>query len=384
MPEVTGKRCVRFRAEVFCGDKGERMKISAAHAGGNIVVRGIDGDCVYVEPELRDTDHDWFYWNFCVEGAQGRTLTFDFAPKRWVGWHGAAVSRDNESWRWTHTAGEDGSSFTYTFGPDEDRVYFCHDMYYSVARFEQFAQRKRLDVFPFSRTRKGREVPCTVVGEGDKWILLTSRHHCCESTGTYAMEGMIEQYLQHPIEGYRLMCVPFVDMDGAMDGDQGKYRAPHDHEADYLPAEQGGSLYPETRAVMRFIEENDVEYCIDLHSPWHRGKRNDQFFLSCPSFGDNERVHVFSQCLREAAKANPEAPFVDGSGDIEYGREWNLDPEGERRFSRYAAEHEKVRYGVAIESAYFGLPGNEVSPKKLIAWGRCILEGLRTFIRENY
>ena len=48
------------------------MRIHADFTGGNIRVLKIDGTDVYIQNEIRDTTEDWFYWAFCVEGAQGR------------------------------------------------------------------------------------------------------------------------------------------------------------------------------------------------------------------------------------------------------------------------------------------------------------------------
>ena len=44
------------------------------------------------------------------------------------------------------------------------------------------------------------------------------------------------------------MMVPFTDYDGAQAGDQGKNRAPHDHNRDYVEF-----LYPETKAITEWI-----------------------------------------------------------------------------------------------------------------------------------
>ncbi|HML45985.1 MAG TPA: M14-type cytosolic carboxypeptidase, partial [Clostridia bacterium] len=192
------------------------MRIHASFPGGNIRVLGISGDTVRLAPDLRGTQIDWFYWSFCVEGAQGRTLTFDFAPKAWVGYFGAAVRREGEDWTWTDTAGPDRTGFAYAFGPSEDRVFFCHDLHYAPERFEALARRLPVMAFPFARSRAGREVPAVVCGEGEDWLILSSRHHCCESTGTYVMEGMLEEFAARPIPGLRLLAVPFMDLDGVV------------------------------------------------------------------------------------------------------------------------------------------------------------------------
>ena len=79
------------------------MKIITAFPGGNAEVLSIDGDTVYLKPELRDTPYDWFYWCFAVEGAQGCTVTFQFDSKIRVGYYGAAVSYDLRGWHWQLT-----------------------------------------------------------------------------------------------------------------------------------------------------------------------------------------------------------------------------------------------------------------------------------------
>ena len=85
------------------------MRIHKNFAGGNIVVKSIEGDTVYLENELRDTTEDWFYWAFCVEGAESKTLTFKMQPNR-LGYFGPAVSHDYENWHWLDSL--EGDSFT--------------------------------------------------------------------------------------------------------------------------------------------------------------------------------------------------------------------------------------------------------------------------------
>ena len=116
------------------------MEITKDFPGGNIRLIRVDGDHVFLENEIRDTTEDWFYWAFRVKGAAGRTVTFDFSPKAWIGYFGAAVSHDLMKWAWGGEVSEDRCAFTYAFGPDEDDVYFCHDLRYPVELFERFAK----------------------------------------------------------------------------------------------------------------------------------------------------------------------------------------------------------------------------------------------------
>ena len=64
-------------------------------------------------------------------------------------------------------------------------------------------------------------MPYVTFGEGERTLLLTARHHACESTGSYVLEGVLDTLLREPIPNTRVICVPFVDYDGVIDGDQG-------------------------------------------------------------------------------------------------------------------------------------------------------------------
>ena len=75
--------------------------ISTDFCGGNAQILSITEDTVTFIPDIRDTEGEWFYWAFCVRGAQGKTVHFTMTPKCWVGYFGAAVSRDLYHWDWS-------------------------------------------------------------------------------------------------------------------------------------------------------------------------------------------------------------------------------------------------------------------------------------------
>ena len=120
--------------------------------GGNISVISQNDKDIYLENQLRDTVGDWFYWAFCVEGAQGKELTFHFQQNRLGDW-GPAVSHDLKNWRGLDSV--EGDCFTYRFGEDEDKVYFAHNMLYHPDRFLSFAKKNSLEVTEFCKSRKG-------------------------------------------------------------------------------------------------------------------------------------------------------------------------------------------------------------------------------------
>lgn len=117
------------------------MKIHTNFIGGNSIVKNQTAQAVVLENELRDTTKDWFYWAFCVEGAQGKTITFHLQNSR-LGYFGPAVSYDLETWHWLGSL-DSPSSFTYTFGETESTVYFAHHMLYHPNRLCGVCAEKR-------------------------------------------------------------------------------------------------------------------------------------------------------------------------------------------------------------------------------------------------
>ena len=173
------------------------LAIDAEYAGGNIVVEKIEGDTVFLQPDLRDTDGWWFYWNFRVNGAAGRTLTFRFNGKDPIGVRGPAVSRDGGiTWSWLGKPVVEGR-FRYAFSPDATETRFAFAIPYLQSNLREFlAAHERspsLAVEKLCTSRTGRDVEMLRVGrldgEAPFRVLVTARHHACESMASFALEG---------------------------------------------------------------------------------------------------------------------------------------------------------------------------------------------------
>lgn len=349
------------------------MQIRMDFPGGNGIIRDITDNTITMVPDLRDTSIPWFYWMFQVTGAQGKTLHFRF-PENCVGYLGGAVSPDGEHWRWAGGRDNDGNGFSYTFGAEEDSLYFCHDMRYPVERFVRFAEGTDLLRYPFARTRHGREVPAYLAGTGDRYLLLTSRHHCCESTGTWVLEGVVRAYLENPIPGLRLMTVPFIDLDGVEEGDQGKSRIPFDHCHDYVTG-----IYPETRAMLDFAESHSVAFYVDCHSPWHLGGRNDHVFLSGAYAKEDSHTLCLEPYLLEANRLFPGGLCYDPASSVPFYCDWNQDlPRGQETSKRYFARRKDVIFSASMETTYFGTLEDPVSTDKLLLVGKRLYWALRS------
>ena len=345
------------------------MRISTDFCGGNAADIRINGDNVSFSPDLRDTTESWFYWAIRVDGAAGRTISFSIP--HWVGRFGAAVSHDLENWNWSGNS--DGDSFVYTFGENENSVYFAHDMLYHPSRFHKFCETRGIIVKNLCDDNKGTPIPLIEVGHGERTVLLAARHHACESTGDYVMEGIIDEYLRSPMNNVKLIAIPFIDADGVIRGDQGKSRKPHDHNRDYRDF-----LYNGTRAVKEIMDRGGVIAAFDLHSPWHQGGRNDKVFCVRKLPEKLDRMRLFGKCFE--SEIGVDSLKYSTANDIDPGVEWNkVGPH--TTFGTFCSDYPDVELGFTLETTYFGEVGNEVSQSRLIELGRSFWRGFVKYIK---
>ena len=362
------------------------MKIHADYEGGNIKVIKTEGDTIFLENELRTNVIDWFYFSFCVEGAQGKTLTFDFSGARRLGYWGPAISYDYKKWWWQDEPGKSTfSSFTYTFGPDEDKVYFSQGIQYMPERFDALAEEIGLKKEPFSLSEKKRQMYSFTLGTGKYEVILTSRHHACEATGTYIIEGAMRELAENDkafLEECKIFAVPFIDHDGVVDGDQGKGRSLdgieiHDHNRDYTE----DAHYDANRKIMEHMKANKeyIKGCLDCHSPWISGGVNDTAFIVQRS-DIEERNTKFHKCFVEESKG---LPLSCREEDVfPPNTEWNKD--GGPKFTTIAVKLvPDVLFSFTLETCYYGFEGNKVTQESLILLGRAFGRSIARVVRDS-
>ncbi|MDR0406285.1 MAG: hypothetical protein LBH54_05725 [Clostridiales bacterium] len=348
------------------------IAITDKFCGGNIKILSLSANEARLTPDLRDGG-DWFYWAFCVKNAHGKTIKFDFDGKCCVGYWGPAVSYDLKEWRWL--GGSDGADgFTYTFSGEEREVYFAHHMLYHPARFAAFAAANALEVKSLCLSEKERTVPYVTFGGGGREIILTARHHACESTGNYVLEGVLAALSQRLPKDYSVFCVPFADYDGVIDGDQGKGRNPHDHNRDYTP--NAPSIYKSVDAIRRRALARDTAFGFDFHAPGHCGGRDDKVFVVQNNFQKvdalNRFGHLFEQHITKAAFA------YSAKNDCPPGFDWNQ-PDLPT-FSAFMNALPRNEIAATVETAYFGEAGNVFSPDAAVETGRCFAAALVDYI----
>lgn len=352
------------------------FKVTKDFIGGNIEVLEVCNDEVILRNEQRDTEIDWFYWAFCVEGAAGRTIRFKFAEDNRLGYFGVAVSRDLENWSWTGSGGAD-ESFTYTFGADENKLFFAHHMLYHPKRFFDFAKDKGLVMDTLCVSQKGNAVPCCSFGRGDKKVILSARHHCCESTGSYVLEGVISELLENPIEGHEFFCVPFVDYEGVLAGDQGKARRPHDHNRDY--GKEQKAIYRETAAIRSYALQNEVAFALDFHSPWHKGGKDDLCFIVQSNETKLDSLIQFGKLFEENITENAFAYRQEN--DIAPDSSWNRSDLP--LFANFMSTFPENEFSFTLEMPYFGVEDNSFSMDRAVETGRSLARALHTYIMKN-
>jgi len=361
----------------------KEVKISSDFAGGNIrVVSAEDGD-VTLEQELRDTAGWWFYWRFRADASAACDVTFRFANGEVVGPRGPAYSADGVDWAWLGAdAAASRDSFVYSFEAGE-RAYFGFCLPYQVHHFERFYA--RIAANPAVRrevlvlTERLRPVPLLVVGDrsAERHVLLTCRHHACESVSGYVAEGLLDYVLQRTelLRRYSIHYVPFVDLDGVENGDQGKGRTPHDHNRDYVDR----PIYRSTAAIIHYAKALRLEAGIDFHSPYKWGGRNDVPFLvkrASPMKEENER---FAACLEHATKRRtaPNRIAYDAANDIAMGEDWNQP--NERTCSSFF-ERSGARLACSFELPYFGTGDAVVTPDSCRRFGADFAAALETYL----
>jgi len=330
------------------------FKIDADFPGANAVVTKIDGNTV----QLRSRQNG-YYWSFRIRGAEGRTLNFEivdtYDP---MSDRGPAVSNDGGiTWRWLNHDTGYSPKFQYVFGPEEKEVLISSVINYTerdLKRFlEKYKDNPHLKIDTLCQSEKGRNVellriPGKRTGkEADFKVALTTRHHACETSPAFILEGIMEVVLSESDDGKWLrnhcdfFIVPFVDKDSVELGDHGWTGMPHlpyNCNRDYI-----ARLRPEVRAITEQIpawQNGKPLFFLDMHNtvladtptvygqPFHivPGRENNlnRSAYFCNTYNRTEEnwkmLRKWGQIL-EAKRKGP-IPYKE-SFNLPFGESWN-------------------------------------------------------------
>jgi hypothetical protein len=378
---------------IMAGATDEKLQVSADFPGGNIIVEKIERDDVWLHQDLRDTPQFWFYWQFEARGAAGRTIRFHFTEGDVFGSRGPAVSHDvGTTWDWLGRSACDGDNFAFKFAPGDTQVRFAFAIPYTQtnldAWLESQADNPHLAVEILTRSPAGRDVELLRIGhlhEGPKHrVLITCRHHACESVANFVAEGLMTQVLSGQDEAAWLreniefVVIPFMDKDGVEDGDQGKLRHPHDHWLDY----SGEARYAEVRALRaRFAERlQPVDVALDFHCPYLRD--NAIYFATGPDQGIAENATRFRAAL-EAVQLGS-LRYAPGH-DLSFGSGWNRPETYQdlRSFMHWAEDLPEAKLVATLEIPYAAVGTETVTPDAARQFGADLANSLARFLRPH-
>ena len=354
---------------------------------GNIVFERMVGDTVYVHQELRGSKKAWFYWAFRVTGAQGKKLTFVFTKSFAICERGPVVSLDKgKSYDYLAEEGATKFQFTYAFPKDAKEVWFyeCHpytpEMWYS---FINAPHKGQYETGVLCKSPKGRDVPFFRImpkkSAPKLSVVVSCRHHCSEAPAEYVVEGITAAFLEDSELGewlrdnIELHVVPFVDMDGAVEGDQGKWRLPHDHNRDYTEFR-----YPETAALASLMAEIQPDIYLDCHNP-KLYKYNDNYIYTPYRENPNPKEFVFSDLIEKYQEGGLNYRTSD---NLPFGTSWNSSSnyqDGLNSTQWVYANIPDIKVARTIEFPFAYSNGALVYPGKLRQFGHGLARALKAF-----
>ncbi|GAA5225284.1 hypothetical protein GCM10025777_59150 [Membranihabitans marinus] len=383
------------------GNQDLSVVIDKEFPGGNISVQKISNDTVYIYQDLKDTEGNWFYWNFRLRGGAGKKLVFQFVNP-WkdlkdvpvFAVNGPAISYDNgKEWIWLGKESVNDLSFEYDFKKEDTIVQFSMGMPYVEADLRSFLSRFTDNIFIetgiLAETKGGRKVERLHLGNihgNPKYkIILTARHHACEMMTNYVLEGFMEtvlgdsdvsRWFQKHVE---VMIIPFVDKDGVENGDQGKNRKGRDHNRDY----SGESLYESTRAIRAYLPvwaEDKIQIAMDLHCPYISGGIHEKIHIVGGEKGVvNEKV--FSLLLEESSQTLNSLPYYE-KDNLLFGQSWNTSKNYTKgqNFRGWVENLDKVRLSTTLEFPYAEVSGVPINPSNARLFGKTLAFAMHKFI----
>ncbi|MEN6545651.1 MAG: M14 family zinc carboxypeptidase [Armatimonadia bacterium] len=189
---------------------------------------------------------------------------------------GAAVPvyHDGDRWRRVPTRSchyepeEHRLRFTVPVQAGLTPVAYCYP--YGLEQINRMIRQARqhpdIHVRKIGESERGLPFRLVECGHGPFHVWVTARHHSGEMTGSYVLEGFLQEALQRPklLDHVTLHVAPAMDVDGVAGGMYGKDRQPRDFNRDYCTT----PCRPEVAALMQAAQwVGQVDMFLDLHAP---------------------------------------------------------------------------------------------------------------------
>ena len=344
--------------------------------GENIKINSIEANTVHLEQEIRDSGEWWFWWNFKIEVDCVQTIRFIFDNGNVVHKKGVCYRFEDEPFAYSLEARISASEFEFYF--DKPGVWqFAFSIPYLLNDWQSFINglSKKPNVVCVGKSEQGRALE--IIDENPtakQCIVMTCRHHACESVAAFSMEGAVKHWLESELaKKYRLIVFPFVDLDGVQNGDQGKSRLPHDHNRDYIE----NSIYESVRFLKKIAQEQNVKCLFDMHCPAAYGGAHDHLSLIGLAQPYQNEQRKFASILEQTVKQLNCPIEYDVKNDILYGEQWN---KGDMpTCSRYFAENGAL-LSFTFEHPFAGDMEKPYSPDDVRAFGKCFAVSVEKYL----
>jgi hypothetical protein len=256
----------------------------------------------------------------------------------------------------------------------------AHCYPYQPADWERFF-RERLEPVGarrlcLGRSARGRPLEAAQAGEGPTRVLLTARVHAGETPGSYTLEGLIGRLITEGAGEVSLRIIPFVDLDGVVEGRYGKNAYP----VDFGRGWDGSNPRPEVAAYRDYVAAEPPHLAVDCHAPLALHPH----FLShtmLPEAPGNFRAQMrrLVEAVTAACGASP-ATALDPAMTGEH-HDW-YEPHG---FAGSLAGYLQARYAtlaLVVESAYHrSTAGVLLTPSDWRALGEAVGAGMLAWLR---
>jgi len=341
------------------------------------------------EADLRDGPCSmWF--NFVVENPGSDVLHCEMVNgKTALGWphqpHVRPVFRhDGEAWHRTPPSVTDKEAGRFEFDVEcsgrATEIASCYP--YQLADWEQFFARTLqpigAEIVGLGKTGMGRDYFCCRFGGGPKVIWLAARTHSGETPGSYAMEGMLAQLADVCDPHVSVIAVPFIDLDGVVEGMYGKNRPPVDFNRSWHVEE----TRPEIRALKEYIDTLSAppSMAVDLHAPT---ACDGHFICHSPTSLSPESAERLARMVKEIMAEAESDPGIALDPEMTGSHEgWYTNGPHHGMCGHLKATYSTIAF--TLESAYHATHlGVEVGPPQWQKLGRLLARNVLSHIQED-
>jgi hypothetical protein len=359
------------------------LRIHSDFPTGNGLVVVSPDDGIMLDRDIRDSSGDRWYWHVRLQPSVSTTVRIRTARPLILGRFGPAVRRDG-TYEWLHATPQPDGDFEVELTTGAD-IRICATLPYGPDELDVFRRHSQSSVNwrTLTISEQNRPVPLLAVGSpgAPNLLILTARHHACEATASYVLEGAVDRFVayrrdNHPVSRRcELVAVPVVDIDGVYQGDQGKGRRPWDHNRDYGPHSRYHAV-----AAMRSYLAGDTRptFALDLHTPGLRGPLEERpYVVASGDPGDEDRARELLAALDREGSSRQGEPvtmlMLDG--------EWNsVDSRGQRSCSAWLRSRPATRLGLTIEYPNAVNRGNPITPHLAREFGAALMQALLCLI----